>query len=327
MFIKINKNNFNFIMGIIYISPTTNIEDVLNILKDQLCSIQQNFINYSIILCGDFNSRIASINNTIDENILFNFRISCDRFSHDLVLNTRGKILLDFMESSGFYVINGRSPSDSPAQYTHVSSLGKSVIDLIWVNDIALDYIDDLKVVLTPVHSDHFPLILTLQHNDTKNIAVNTKTLFKWREDLSPEYSECMAFSTMVANVNLDVQNLNNNIEFCMSNVASQIGMIKRSPKFTCSKVNNYRYNERCKSAKKDVYEKLNNCKVSNFDRESLQGYLSSKLNFKNTIKLQRDLYKNRLVNLIANSTNPKEFWDAINANKKKIAYKQNLII
>ena len=72
----------------------------------------------------DCNSQISEKNNFIEENILFNSNITCDRYSLDNNLNIRGKILLDFMSNSGFYVINGRSNSDTPAQYTHISSLG-----------------------------------------------------------------------------------------------------------------------------------------------------------------------------------------------------------
>ena len=226
--IKVNKGRINFILGTMYISPLKDINLVLNSLKEHLFSIQQNFINTPFFLCGDFNSRIANENYLIDENLIFNENISTDRSSLDLTLNTRGKVLVDFMENAGFYVVNGRTTDDTPAQYTHVSALGSSVIDLVWVNEKGLELIDNLKVCMMSVHSDHFPVILTLKNFDNDEYLDSSITYVKWREDLLHDYLEVMECSSQIFLINSDVDSLNNNIENAITAAAKQIGMIKK---------------------------------------------------------------------------------------------------
>ena len=130
------------------------------------------------------------------------------------------------MESAGFHVINGRSLSDCPAQYTHISCIGNSVIDLIWVNDTSLEYIDDLKVFTIPVHSDHFPIILSLKINSLNPILNNQKSNLKWKNYALNSYIDFMSQLTQVANLSSDVNELNANFESAVNNVACQIGMV-----------------------------------------------------------------------------------------------------
>ena len=76
--------------------------------------------------------------------------------------------------------------------------------------------------------------------------------------------------------------------------------------------------NSTCKIAKRYVKLNLNLCMEQNFSPESLQEYSLSKKEFKTIVHRQKNLYKNHVAETIANSTNPKEFWNAINSNKKK---------
>ena len=145
IFTLMTKGEFQFVLGSVYISPLENLESILINFKEDLNSIIQNFICYPIIIGGDFNCRIANDNFIIDENILYNSEILCERFSMDSVKNSRGKMLVECMEDLGFYVINGRANSDFPAKFTYVGGSGCSVIDLIWVNDMALSEIADLR--------------------------------------------------------------------------------------------------------------------------------------------------------------------------------------
>ena len=101
-------------------------------------------------------------------------------------------MLVEFMEDMGFNVMNGRTNSDSPAQFTYIGGRGCSVIDLIWVNNIALNKIEDLRVYASPVHSDHFPVILSLK-NVEKKVDVAKKPFVKWRNQYECNYIEVMS--------------------------------------------------------------------------------------------------------------------------------------
>ena len=153
-----------FILGLVYISPLTDIISVLSSLKEKLNIISQKYVDCSIIIGGDFSGRVGDKNNHIDENMLFNLDITCNRISRDLFQNKRGKILLESMEDSGFFILNGRSMSDSPANFTNISPLGCSVIDQVWVNGKALDFVVDFKVYDIPVISCHFPIAVKIKN-------------------------------------------------------------------------------------------------------------------------------------------------------------------
>ena len=61
------------------------------------------------------------------------------------------------MENEGFNILNGKVKRDYPANYSNLSNIGKSVIDLVWVHGAALDLVTDLYVLTTPVRSNNFP--------------------------------------------------------------------------------------------------------------------------------------------------------------------------
>lgn len=60
------------------------------------------------------------------------------------------------MEENWRIVLNGRCQSDSPAQINFINSNGKSVIDLVWRSESALDIIDDLVIQDYNNRSDNF---------------------------------------------------------------------------------------------------------------------------------------------------------------------------
>lgn len=98
------------------------------------------------MLGGDFNSRIANINQ-IDKNMFSSEGIfSQNRSSVDLVANARGDILVNIMESTGMFILNGRTPSESPTQITFIG-YGKSVNALVWTSIYGLGIIRDIKVL------------------------------------------------------------------------------------------------------------------------------------------------------------------------------------
>ena len=51
------------------------------------------------------------------------------RSSLDAIVDKRGHSILDYLESLGLALLNGRSPSDARGDFTFVRSKGTSVID------------------------------------------------------------------------------------------------------------------------------------------------------------------------------------------------------
>lgn len=69
-----------------------------------------SFNDAQIIVEGDFNCRVGN----------FNHFSAPSRISMDLIVNGREKILVGCMDKNEFFLCNGRSLSDSPAQFTYI---------------------------------------------------------------------------------------------------------------------------------------------------------------------------------------------------------------
>lgn len=96
-----------------------------------------------MIVLGDFDARICNLNQG-DKQQFNNVPLNHLRSSLDEIENKNGKTLVDIMEKEGLFAINGRTISDSPANYTFIGPIGKSIIDLAWANLIGHELIMDL---------------------------------------------------------------------------------------------------------------------------------------------------------------------------------------
>ncbi|KAG5899150.1 hypothetical protein JTB14_027343 [Gonioctena quinquepunctata] len=83
--------------------------------------------------------------------MLVNTELFACRFSNDKILNTRGRNILEFMSLNLIALLNGRTSKDRPAQFTHVSSSGNSVIDSAWVNNSFSSFGIHSSTVASPV--------------------------------------------------------------------------------------------------------------------------------------------------------------------------------
>ena len=177
--------------------------------------------------------------------------------------------------------------NDTPAQYTNITTQGCSVIDLVWVNDRALDLVVDLKVSDTPTQSSHLPVILTLQVPEYLPRR-EEKSIIKWKQELFNVYGECIAYCKQVSLLDLSINNMNKNLENSIINISNKIGMIKKPCKFT-----NKRpwYNLVCKKARNVLNNCLKNCKSDGFSERSLQEYQLSKLAYKKALENLKNLY------------------------------------
>lgn len=131
LFIHVFTSLSEFVIGNVYFRPDDNIKNTIDNFNLVVSEILYNFGHNVIYIGGDFNCRIGGKGN--DDIHLFEgtFLDNC-RTSMDITVNFRGDYLLDFMESHGFYVLNGRTKNDKPSNYTYIGHNGQSVVDLIW---------------------------------------------------------------------------------------------------------------------------------------------------------------------------------------------------
>ena len=130
----ISWKHYKFVVCSVYFKPSFVVNEfkyLLETLKKCLTGILDKFNCIPFIIGGDFNSRISDLN-LIPVDVLEGANLFESRLSSDIVINSRGKYLLDLMSINSLSVVNGRSPGDWPGQFTHISSLGNSVIDLVW---------------------------------------------------------------------------------------------------------------------------------------------------------------------------------------------------
>src|SRR5258705_9064772 len=85
-------------------------------------------------------------------------------------------------------------------QFTFVSHLGKSTIDLALVNLAGLDLVQDLQVILSS-KSDNLPICLSRKSNTELRNTDLPRTLVKWKTCLSNErtLSICSSFITTLS--------------------------------------------------------------------------------------------------------------------------------
>lgn len=132
-----------------------------------------------------------------------------ERDSLDLKSDGRGEKLLSLMETSGLILINGRTESDCPANYTFVNKNGKSIIDLFWSNLLGAVYVRDLNVNYIVTASDHFPVIVTL------NILIQSNKVkpgLKWNSIKKNEYIAIMQSSIFDYNSCADINKLESDL-------------------------------------------------------------------------------------------------------------------
>jgi len=143
----------------VYIPPDTNYNNNLRLFWDA-----QPFIGPSAraLYLGDFNGRIGEANpGTAPPSV---------RQSQDKVKNARGQLLLDLLDLTGLEIGNGRLRGDEHGAITCIKEASprprKSVVDLLLYSPAVAHDIKRFKT-LPWSFSDHFPLVLVLELNET----------------------------------------------------------------------------------------------------------------------------------------------------------------
>lgn len=194
-FIILRLTNLNIIISFVYLNFEMDLRCLLQEIGDEVSSVANKYTNSKILYCGDFNSRMGDKNcyNSLNNDMLESSCFSLDRDSVDDKVNQRGLSLLDFMESEGLIMLNGRSNSDNPAQYTFVADnrAGESVIDHAWVNSEALIMISDLRVRNdVPTNSDHLPVEIIVSQCPKQSFSKIKYKSIKWSPEIKNEYME-----------------------------------------------------------------------------------------------------------------------------------------
>ncbi|VDI68815.1 Hypothetical predicted protein, partial [Mytilus galloprovincialis] len=121
--------------------------DILTCLEKDIASYQKQG---NILLCGDFNARVASDTDFIidDSNNLsplyqsyFSDKQILERRSKDDKLDSRGRDLLDLCISNQIRILNGRVLGDTFGGLTCYTPNGASTVDYVLVSESILNQI------------------------------------------------------------------------------------------------------------------------------------------------------------------------------------------
>lgn len=269
---KFQYENYKFIIALIYVSPSADFTVVLDLLNEQMNLSLQDI---PIYIGGDFNSRVGNLNQLSNDLIINNENFSASRVSLDIKKDSKGVKLVSTMETNGYILLNGRSISDSPANYTFVNKNGKSVIDLIWSNIMGFNNIVDFRVIYSVTVSDHFPVAVFIEE---KTLESKKKTIpgLKWNDNNSIEYFELMKMCEFRENKNKSINELENGLITAITNNARKLGMIKKERyKGGTSKP---WFDNDCINCKKILKDLLKECKICKFKEENLvKTYIDTK--------------------------------------------------
>lgn len=183
-YIKIKNNEFiiNFLPIYLRLESWYNDFEVVK----RFC-LENDLSN--LILAGDMNVRIGEEQTIPEEFLLENPALAAARCSKDKIINRRGRDFLNFAQDCGLIILNGRTLGDAQGDFTYVSVMGQSVIDLVGISVGVAQKILNMTVD-GQIYSDHMPIKLELSLSNVRDSARNLKLLpkLKWWEDRAIEY-------------------------------------------------------------------------------------------------------------------------------------------
>jgi exonuclease III len=322
IFVVIEGLNFKVLIGNIYLKPCS-VRDGLKELKNFLSKFDEVDGSMPIILGGDFNCRIGNLNQSFDGDI-FNFAyLLQERVAHDRLLNMNGRKLIDIMESNLFFVVNGRSISDSPGNYTFTNANGSSTVDFVWVNLDGVDCIIDMEVRDFVLLSDHLPVSVVTNFMLSEKCLSGSTDKFKekliWKERSERQFETFMQSSNRLELIKYenDSSRLYLNLVNAIKESAAASGMIIRYRGDIIFK-NKPWFDFECNILKRDVRRLYRLAKSKHFERDSVNKYLAEKSKYRNMLRTKKIDYNNKLRENLCRVNNPREFWRAVNFFKDK---------
>lgn len=154
--LKQNKTDYEMLVIVNYLPPCNSEygrdpEEFFG--KLLLINYMSNTID-AIFMCGDFNSRIGTIQDVNDDSLNIPTRTSVDN-----TVNSHGRCLLDFLNDSMCCVLNGRL---CEASFTCHTASGSSTVDYMIVPYDVLDQIESTSVINVEnlIHENNYSQLL-----------------------------------------------------------------------------------------------------------------------------------------------------------------------
>lgn len=264
--------------------------------------------------------------NQLTAEIFESSNFNPERQSLDLSINTRGRSLINIMETNDFILLNGRSMSDTPASYTFTGAQGCSVGDLIWCSREAIPLFKDLLVLPIATFSDHLPVLLYKCYplQDKSLDFPPSPNRLHFDSNKAIPFLSSIAWRGEVSRLELDVDSLNNVFTSTIKTVAKDLGMTRMRSHFSSFKESPW-IDRECKQLKKRVSNALRVARVNNFCQESKHIYQNEKRNMVKIVASKKVSYRKKLTYDLSNCNNSTQFWKVVNSTRLRSSKLSNI--
>ncbi|CAG7786766.1 unnamed protein product [Allacma fusca] len=225
---------------------------------------------------GDFNCRIASLG-LLPQEIISNSVVSEYRESNDDILHENANFLSALFEEIGLVLLNGRTPVDSPGEYTFLENNAAS--RMISVGLVTAWWYKGLSNINVKVEG-FWKFVKELKESEPQKLEGSPDTIF----------GSFTAALKQVAQTNK-----------CLRPKIVQITWSSK-PWF-----DNF-----CRELKSKLNLPIKVFKRSSFSNEIRRDISICRMNFKTTCREKRAEYNGKIQTSIDSSRNSKEFWEAV---------------
>ena len=299
-----------------------------------------------IVLCGDFNARTGKdldyiTGDTDNFNICYSDYIADFdaglRENHDLIVDSRGKLLLDFCIGNKLRILNGRLMGDSFGKFTCYTPNGFSTVDYVLASESILNLIPFFKVSdFIPTLSDaHCKLTWNIYakfpNTFPREIKRSVPSQYKWDDDSCQKLQFEFQSPHIMERLNdfmtekIDISN-----EMAINDACTKFETIvtdacdKCLKKPVLKKKNNIKHKRWFDSDLKDLRSQLiykaNLMSKYPFNADLKNSYYRLYRIYNKTRKYKAKNHKNNIIKQLdeLESNDPKAYWALINSLKEK---------
>lgn len=306
----------------LYINQEDDFQTILTALQPILDDIIEAHPDDIIIIGGDFNAHVGDLDTAPSE--AFQLGILNDtRSSRDNGTDTRGRLIIEFMDTNGFILLNGRTTSDSPANFTCKRIDKFSTIDLVWINESKLEMVEDMSVVEDRYGSDHFPVNLRLFTHTSAVASVGSSNrgthTIKWKNSYENNFIHEMSLAPEIfvnfelSDTNLLAERLNSAISSAAQN--SRMTAVKRD----AARVHKPWFDKECLTLRRKTRQALQSMRKTRDQVQLKLTYLELDKQYTALITSKKAQYFNDVREKFANLRNPKEFWMTVKKITPKV--------
>ncbi|MES9880358.1 MAG: reverse transcriptase family protein [Sedimenticola sp.] len=289
-----------------------------------------------IFITGDMNSRTSNIYEVLDFDRYLDdenqeIADTCyipPRVNKDHMIDTKGRSLINMCMTTGLIIANGRLHNDNNiGQYTYCSHNGMSVVDYLLMKYSDKDHISDFKILEFNEFSDHAPLLLCLQTEQTPRESRTTQTCKQTTQKLVWDESKVPIFRNQLMNNHETLQRLTEHINNSpvdrtvetFTNCIYENGLHAFGKTFNqqraniTTKTSKPWYDHECIRAKHD-FKRARNTFVKHMSDDNRKLFVKTRTIYTRTKRKAKQRYKLREGERLCNIANkqPKQFWKEI---------------